>query len=80
MNWLIAYGVRRLFSGSRLGQPWMAGLGAALALIGWLRDRREPPQQLIYRKVLRDGEAIRVGVSHDAADDDDDDDDQRARR
>ena len=65
MNWLISYGVRRLFSGTRMGQPWMAGLGAALALIGWLRNRAEPEQQLVYRRVLADGEAIGIRVRGD---------------
>lgn len=60
MNWLISYGLRRFFSGSRLGQPWMAGLGAAMTLVGWLRSRRDSDEVLVYKRVLREGETIRV--------------------
>lgn len=60
MNRLVAFGVRRLFAGSRRGQPWVAGLGAALSLIGWLRQRRDADEVLVYRRVLREGETVRV--------------------
>ena len=59
MNKLVAFGVRQLFGGARRGQSGLAGLGAALAIYGWLRDRQQP-KELIYRRKLREGEEVRV--------------------
>ncbi len=59
MNNLVAFGIRQLFGGARRGQPGIAGLGAALAIIGWLRGRTQP-KQLLYRRRLRPGEEVRI--------------------
>ena len=59
MNKLVSFGVRQLFGGARRGQAGIAGLGAALAIIGWLRDRTEP-KQLLYTRKLKPGEEVRI--------------------
>jgi hypothetical protein len=59
MNRMVTFGVRQLFGGARRGQAGLAGLGAALAIIGWLRDRAEP-KQLLYRRNLKPGEEVRI--------------------
>ena len=59
MNKLVSFGVRQLFGGARRGQAGIAGLGAALAIIGWLRDREEP-KQLLYKRKLKPGEEVRI--------------------
>jgi len=66
MNRLAAYGVARLFAGARQGRPGMAGLGAAIGLIGWLRSRGEVGETLVYRRVLKEGETIRVRMVRDS--------------
>ena len=60
MNRLVSFGLTSLFRGARRGQAPLAGLGAAFALAGYLRDRRGPKKELIYSRNLRDGEALRV--------------------
>lgn len=59
MNKLLAYGIRSLFGGARRGQPGMAGLGAALAIIGWLRNR-DQGNDLLYKRKLKPGEEVRI--------------------
>ncbi len=71
MNRLAAYGVARLFAGARQGRPGMAGLGAAIGLIGWLRSRGEAGETLVYRRILQEGETIRVRLVRDSAEIDD---------
>jgi len=59
MNKLVTFGVRQLFGGARRGQAGLAGFGAALAVVGWLRDRTEP-KQLLYKRKLKPGEEVRI--------------------
>lgn len=61
MNKLVAFGVRELFGGARRGQPGVAGLGAALAIFGWLRGRSQKRgKELLYKRKLKAGEEVRV--------------------
>lgn len=60
MKRLAELGVRQLFGGARRGQAGLAGLGAALAIVGWLRERRGPKKQLIYKRKLKPGREIRI--------------------
>lgn len=59
MSKLVAFGVRQLFGGARRGQPGLAGLGAALAIVGWLRGRNHN-NELLYRRRLKPGEELRI--------------------
>lgn len=59
MNRLVTFGLRQLFSGARRGQPSLAGLGAALSIIGWLRGRSKG-EKLIYSRKLKSGEAVNI--------------------
>lgn len=59
MSKLLSFGIRQLFGGARRGQPALAGLGAALAFIGWLRDRNHD-NELLYKRRLRPGEEVRI--------------------
>lgn len=59
MNKLVTLGIRQLFGGARRGQAGLAGLGAALAIIGWLRDR-DHSNELLYKRKLRAGEEVRI--------------------
>lgn len=59
MNRLVAFGVRQLFGGARRGQPGLAGLGAALAVFGWLRGRNHN-NELLYKRRLKPGEEVRI--------------------
>lgn len=56
---LIAFGARELFGGARRGQPGVAGLGAALTIVSWLRSRRRG-KELIYSRTLKDGESVNI--------------------
>ncbi len=56
---LLAFGLRQLFGGARRGQPGVAGLGAALSIIGWMRTRRRG-KELVYSKTLKPGETIKI--------------------
>ena len=56
----LSYGVVFLFRGMRQGRPGLAGFGAALAVLGWLRGRRKPKNAAVYRTRLRDGATLRV--------------------
>lgn len=60
MNKLITFGIRQMFGGARRGQAPLAGLGAALAVVGWLRSRNKHDNELLYRRTLRQGEEIRI--------------------
>lgn len=59
MNRLVVFGVRQLFGGARRGQPGIAGVGAALAIVGWLRGRNHN-NELLYKRRLRPGEEVRI--------------------
>ena len=59
MNKLVAFGIRQLFGGARRGQPALAGLGAALAIFGWLRNRNHD-NELLYKRKLKAGEEVRI--------------------
>lgn len=56
---IIGMGVRQFFGGSRRGQPALAALGAAVAIIGWLR-RRGQEDQLLFSEDLAEGETMRI--------------------
>lgn len=60
MSLLTSYGSRQLFSGLRRGNTGAAGVGAALLLVGVLRDRRRPRKRLLYARNLSEGEAVRI--------------------
>ena len=59
MNKLVAFGIRQLFGGARRGQAGVAGLGAAVAIIGWLRGRNHS-KELLYKRNLNAGEEVRI--------------------
>ena len=59
MNKLFTYGIRYLFGGARRGQAGVAGLGAALAIVGWARSRNHS-KELLYKRKLKAGEEVRV--------------------
>jgi hypothetical protein len=60
MNKLLANGLTYLFRGARRGQAPLSGVGAAMAIVGIVRNRRRPDRELIYARNLKDGEAVRV--------------------
>jgi hypothetical protein len=45
--------------GSRRGQPGVAALGAFVAIVRWLR-RRSQGDQLLFKKVLAEGETLQI--------------------
>jgi len=59
MTRLTAFGLRQLFAGSRRGRPALAGLGAALSIIGWLRSRSRS-DELLYKRKLAEGEQVTI--------------------
>ena len=58
---LVHRGARALARGVRTGDAALAGLGAALLALGWLR--REPKRELIYSRTLKKGEALRIKLA-----------------
>lgn len=60
MTRLMTYGIRQMFGGARRGQPYMAGLGAAITIISYLRSRGQPSTAPIYRRRLREGETLKI--------------------
>ncbi len=60
MSKLVTFGIRQMFGGARRGQAPLAGLGAALAVIGWLRGRNKHDNELIYKRKLKQGEEVRI--------------------
>lgn len=60
MQRLFSWGVSGVFGGLRQGRPGLAGLGAAVTVIAWLRRRRAPAKQRIYAVNLEDGQAVRI--------------------
>jgi hypothetical protein len=69
VNGLFAFGIRQMFGGARRGQATVAGFGAALAIIAWLRDHNHD-NELLYKRKLRPGEELRVRfLRGDSADD-----------
>lgn len=57
---ILDFGMVKLFSGARQGRPFITGMGAALALFGWMRKRRGPSKERIYGKNLAEGETIQI--------------------
>jgi hypothetical protein len=49
-----------MFRGARRGQAVVSAFGAALMIVGWLRNRRDPGKHLVYSRTLEDGEAVTV--------------------
>ena len=60
MNRILSIGLRQLFGGARSGRPAIAGLGAALSLLGWMRHRRRKERGPVYERVLEDGELLKI--------------------
>ncbi len=56
----VSWGVTRMFRGLREGRPGLAGVGAAVAMIAWLRGRRPPARERIYGTNLSEGETIKI--------------------
>ena len=56
---MLKLGIAQLFGGARRGQPGLAGLGAALSIIGWMRTRRRGKER-IYKRTLKPGETIQI--------------------
>jgi len=57
---LLKNGLMFLFRGARRGQSPLSALGAAMAILGWVRSRRGPDKTLVYSRNLKDGEAVTV--------------------
>jgi hypothetical protein len=53
-------GATVMFRGARRGQGVVSAFGAAVMIIGWLRNRRDPRRRLVYSRTLEDGEAVTV--------------------
>lgn len=60
MNRLLAVGLRELFGGARRGQPALAGLGAALAIVGFVRRFRRADKDLLSEYDLKEGESLKI--------------------
>ena len=60
MSNLVKNGLTFLFRGARRGQSPLSALGAAMAVVGWVRSRRGPDKQLVYSRTLKNGEAVTV--------------------
>ena len=60
---MLMFGLNRLAQGLRSANPAMAGIGLALALIGYVRRRRGPDATLLYSKELKQGEELRFRLS-----------------
>ena len=56
---ILRFGVRQLFGGSRRGQPAVAALGAALAILSWLR-KRGAEDKLLFSERLEEGESMQI--------------------
>lgn len=70
MNKFVAFGIRQMFGGARRGQASVAGFGAALAIIGWLRNRDKHDNELLYKRKLKPGEELRISfLRGESADD-----------
>jgi hypothetical protein len=57
---LLTNGLRYLFGGARRGQTGLAGVGAAMTIVGWLRRRAAPKRELLWAKNLKNGETVKV--------------------
>jgi hypothetical protein len=66
MSSLIGIGVGQLFRGARRGQAMVAGFGAALTLVGFLRRRAKAQRRLLYARTLKDGESLTVRLRRGA--------------
>ena len=60
---MLMFGLNRLFQGLRSSNPALAGLGLALAIIGFARNRRRPDTTLLYSKELKAGEELRFRLA-----------------
>lgn len=60
MNSWLSRGLNFLFGGARRGQTGLAGLGAVMTIVGWLRRRRGPDRELLWAKNLKDGETVKI--------------------
>ena len=60
MNRMLRNGLHYLFGGARRGQSGLAGLGAAMSIYGWLRQRRGPERELLWARNLKDGETVKI--------------------
>ena len=60
---MLMFGLNRLAQGLRSSNPTLAGLGLALAIIGYARKRRGPDTTLLYSKQLKAGEELRFRLS-----------------
>lgn len=59
------WGLLQLFGSTRRQQPGMAAFGAALVVLGWIRDRNKPDRQLLHRETLLPGEEVRIVLNKD---------------
>jgi len=57
---LLKNGARALFGGARRGNAPLAGFGAALMAVGWVRRLYRPDRELLFSRTLRKGESIRI--------------------
>lgn len=57
---LLKNGLTFLFRGARRGQSPLSALGAAMAILGWMRSRRGADKELVYSRNLRNGEQVTV--------------------
>jgi hypothetical protein len=57
---VISTGLRVLFGGMRRGNSALAGMGAALVAVGWLRKTARPKRELLYARTLRRGQGLRI--------------------
>ena len=57
---LLKDGARALFGGARRGNAPLAGLGAALMAVGWVRRLYRPDRELLFSRTLRKGESIQI--------------------
>lgn len=59
------WGLLELFGSTRRQQPGMAAFGAALALLGWYKDRSSGGRQLLHRETLLPGEEVNIVLRKD---------------
>ena len=62
----VSFGVRQMFGGARRGQPLIAALGTAISI--WALFRRlTRDDRMVYSRILKDGETIRISQFRGAA-------------
>jgi hypothetical protein len=57
---VLSYGTVWLFRGLREGRPALAGFGAGLSVLAFLRRRRKPARERVYSLRLHEGKAVRI--------------------